>query len=171
MYDIQDTSATIREIQRYLRRVGRDWESPRLPSVDGIYGEETREAVRHFQETAGLPINGEVDGATFAALVTAFFQAEQEEAEVGLLPSSAFPLHLGDSGNHIRILQSVLTETGDGPLPIDGFFGRDTEDAVRRAQRRHGLSPTGSANLTFWRRISAEYFRETDKIFSQIADA
>jgi peptidoglycan hydrolase-like protein with peptidoglycan-binding domain len=36
--------------------------------IDGLMGKRTREALRGFQTTAALTVNGELDGATYAAL-------------------------------------------------------------------------------------------------------
>lgn len=66
--DIQDNREVIREIQRFLLDI-----SYRIPSfpritIDGIYGEETKNAVRYFQELYGLPVTGIVDLLTFLFL-------------------------------------------------------------------------------------------------------
>jgi Putative peptidoglycan binding domain len=52
----------VREVQRLLNRRGYD------VSVDGILGEETREAVARFQARHGLEVDGEPGPQTLAAL-------------------------------------------------------------------------------------------------------
>lgn len=70
-----------------------------------------------------------------------------------LMPQ-AVPAHFTDDdtiqkGSHhtdVRILQSILKETGDYPvLRPTGYFGKTTEEAVKAFQRNHGLSADGKA--------------------------
>ena len=58
------------EAQRYLRALHFDAAAPEIPLInpDGIYGAETRDAVREFQRTHGLPVTGEIDYQTWTAL-------------------------------------------------------------------------------------------------------
>ena len=65
MFEIDDERAYITEIQRLLRRIGYN------VKPDGIYGQETRNAVSNFQKSIGLPIRGRVDLDTYEALVAA----------------------------------------------------------------------------------------------------
>ncbi|MBO5797945.1 MAG: peptidoglycan-binding protein, partial [Clostridia bacterium] len=64
----QNDPADVREVQEYLRQLARSF--PRIPllAVDGIYGPETAEAVRVFQELFGLSPTGEVDSTTWETL-------------------------------------------------------------------------------------------------------
>ncbi len=52
-------------MQEQLNRIAQTY--PALPSVtaDGIYGENTRQAVADFQRVFGLPITGVVDYPTW----------------------------------------------------------------------------------------------------------
>jgi hypothetical protein len=52
-----------RAAQLYLRYKGFD-----PGGVDGIFGKNSRAALRRFQESAGLPVSGELNAATVAAL-------------------------------------------------------------------------------------------------------
>lgn len=53
------------QIQQQLNRIARNY--PALPSVtaDGIYGENTANAVREFQRVFNLPVSGIVDYPTW----------------------------------------------------------------------------------------------------------
>lgn len=53
----------VAELQRRLQALGYN-----ITKVDGIYGPETKEAVRHLQWDAALPASGALDDATLAAL-------------------------------------------------------------------------------------------------------
>ena len=58
----------IREIQRYLRTAAQHTGQTPTVGIDGIYGDETAAAVSAFQRQFGLPVNGDVDKATFDLL-------------------------------------------------------------------------------------------------------
>jgi hypothetical protein len=54
------------------------------------------------------------------------------------------PLRLGHRGTRVETLQNQLVALGFA-LGVDGYFGRGTEDAVRRFQQTQGLSADGIA--------------------------
>ena len=158
MYRIDNRPEVISEIQTYLREVGNFYgDVPKL-SVDGIYGEETREAVRLFQERKNLTQTGEVDAETFEALYLAFLPLSLKKRHRSfLIPAELFPLRLGDSGSYIRILQNVLDELLEEHIPADGFFGRATENGVRTVEGRYGMPQTGILTQALWERLCADY--------------
>ena len=63
LYKKGSSGATVREIQTRLKNWGY-YEG----SVDGIYGSQTEKAVRYFQRTNGLSVDGQVGDRTLAAL-------------------------------------------------------------------------------------------------------
>lgn len=72
----RDEEATA-EVQRYLRALSyRHNEVPHV-GVDGIYGEETRAAVRAFQVLFSLDATGRVDEETFSLLYSEYIKAEK----------------------------------------------------------------------------------------------
>ena len=60
-YSDADKKKHIEEVQQYLR--GISYKDSRIPRIipDGIYGPETRSAVKIFQEIHNLPVTGTVD--------------------------------------------------------------------------------------------------------------
>ena len=75
--DIQDRREVIREIQSFLLDI-----SYRIPSfphitIDGIYGKETEDAVRYFQELYELPVTGIVDFLTLLLLFAVYSDTEE----------------------------------------------------------------------------------------------
>lgn len=158
MYDIREKKEAVKEIQRALRELSGADEAIPPVVADGIYGNETKEGVRLFQKKYGLPETGETDFETWQLLTKKARYAEEErKREYALLPPEVFPMRLGDSGSHIRILQSALGEITDTEIPIDGFFGGKTEETVRAVERRYGLSPTGTVCAGLWHRITGDY--------------
>ena len=68
----------------------------------------------------------------------------------------------GMSNNDVRALQTYLNLIGrtyrDIPeIPVSGYFGQQTEDAVRTFQRLFGLTVSGVVGAPTWDAISKEY--------------
>ena len=97
--------------------------------VDGIFGTLTERAVRSFQSANGLLVDGLVGTQTLAALG-------------GDAPRTVVA-RLGDQGAIVIEIQSLLAAAGHAPGPIDGWFGRLTESAVRAFQTAQGLRVDG----------------------------
>ena len=158
MYRIDKKSDATREVQTYLRALeAQNGSIPKL-AVDGVYGDETRASVRAFQKQMGLIETGEADKETFELLFAAYLATlEETSRESVLIPAKIFPLRMGDSGSYVHILQTVLNEILSSRIPTDGFFGRATENGVREAEERYGLSQRGSVSLLLWKRLAADY--------------
>jgi len=60
------------------------------------------------------------------------------------------PLQIGDTGSDVSTLQGMLKNSGFDPGPIDGAFGRLTEQAVVALQRANGLELNGRVSQTEW---------------------
>jgi peptidoglycan hydrolase-like protein with peptidoglycan-binding domain len=94
--------------------------------ADGQYGPLTTGAVKRFQEAHDLPVDGIVDRTT----------ADTLRANVAQRPSS-------DRIDRVKALQRQLQWLGLEPGPIDGRYGPQTTEAVRRFQERHDLRVDG----------------------------
>ena len=54
-------------------------------------------------------------------------------------------LNMGSRGPSVELLQLAMNRAGYGELELDGSFGPQTEEALRRFQRAEGLSADGVA--------------------------
>ena len=79
------------------------------------------------------------------------------------LPTPSYPgrpLRLGDGGNDVRTIQIQLNRISNNYpsipkiTPVDGVFGKSTEDAVKEFQRIFNLTPDGIVGQGTWYRIS-----------------
>ncbi|WP_440999885.1 peptidoglycan-binding domain-containing protein [Fodinibius sp. SL11] len=64
-------------------------------------------------------------------------------------------LSIGDKGPQVMHLQSALKALGIG-LPkygVDGIFGPETQQAVKQAQQKLGLPPSGTADEVLLNRL------------------
>lgn len=98
--------------------------------LDGIQGRRTADAVEALQHHAGLPVTGEVDAATVAAL-----------GDDGLAVTVLEP---GDSGAAVGELQRALTNGPFDAGPEDGVFGEKTVQAVYAFEKLVGLRVNGA---------------------------
>lgn len=148
----------VREVQEYLRVIALTDNVYREIAIDGIYGEETAEAVRLFQLTNALPATGNVDFQTWELLAEHYWDALTlltPPQTARHFPTPQYVIHPGDRGNLITILQAILntlTETWDGypPLEINGEYDSDTEQRVRELQAIGDFPETGTVDRYFW---------------------
>jgi peptidoglycan hydrolase-like protein with peptidoglycan-binding domain len=126
---------TVRALQRELRSRGF------RVAVDGAYGPGTRRAVSRFQRRLGLRVNGVVDRPLLWWLGLSVCDLPGPTTARG---GARGVLRLGAYGPQVCALQRALARAGE-PIAVDGGFGPLTRAAVRRAQRRLGMRPTGVA--------------------------
>jgi hypothetical protein len=110
-------------------------------SVNGVFDEETADAVRSVQMSAALEPTGEVDEATWRCLSD------------GVPPMPT--LTIGSMGEAVEGLQSALNEyrAVEPKIPqltVDGVFGPHTELAVRTYQAERGLAVDGIVGPQTW---------------------
>ncbi len=117
----------VRQIQSALKKQG--YYSGK---VDGIYGSNTERAVRKFQAAKGLAVDGICGSATLAAL--------------GIGKTSTV-LRKGSSGDGVKQVQTRLANWGYYSGKVDGIFGTNTENAVRKFQRNNGLTADGICGI------------------------
>lgn len=118
------------ELQTLLNGLGYESGEP-----DGLFGSNTRRAVRRFQADQGLV----ADGFPTAALL------EQVRVRAGVsAPAPARePRGLGPGG--VRELQRLLNRLGYDAGAADGVIGSRTRDAIRAFERARGMDVRGRA--------------------------
>ena len=118
--------------------------SPRFAiAADGIFGPKTEAAVRLFQKTNGLAVNGIADQATWRKLVRT--------------------QRLGSRGEQVRAIQALLNIYGRTHagyrLAADGIFGPLTRAAVIRFQRAVAITGDGVVGPVTWPFLVREAMR------------
>ena len=101
--------------------------------VDGINGPATIRGVKRFQLRAGLAVDGKVGPATRRAL-----------GPLGRPLFGRRTLRRGLFGWDVSVLQFLLARRGE-LVPVDGYFDKQTEHALRRFQKARRLAADGIA--------------------------
>ncbi|MDD4076088.1 MAG: peptidoglycan-binding protein [Eubacteriales bacterium] len=120
-----EKSEAVQKIQERLERLGYLMTEP-----DGNFGKDTVTAVKLFQSKNGLIADGYVGPSTKAALFSS-----------GAQPNA---LTIGDAGDSVSRIQKKLVSLGY-LKKTTGYYGSDTEYAVKAFQKRNGLTGDGKA--------------------------
>ncbi len=172
-----DSGDAVTVIQRELNTISRSYPAIPRVEVDGVFGESTERSVRTFQQIFNLTPDGVVGQGTWNALVRLYVGllrlAELDSVGVTIFGSSLeFPgaLRLGDENNYVSTLQyflSVISEFYDTvpAVPITGYFGEATQNAVIAFQRTAGLVADGVVGRRTWDELYRFYDGVQDTVF------
>ena len=161
----QNDPADVREVQEYLRQLARSY--PRIPllAVDGVFGPETAEAVRVFQELFGLSPTGEVDSTTWEALRREYTRVVYPTTR----PQPIYPflrgarvLEVGDTGPTVVLLKAMLDTLAlqyqnIRPVTATGQFDTETVEAVKQLQTLFDYEPLGRVDRRTWDMLARTY--------------
>jgi peptidoglycan hydrolase-like protein with peptidoglycan-binding domain len=109
-------------------------------AIDGVYGPELGSAVRSFQSTHDLAVDGIVGPITWGALDSATGSSAHTVSTPA--PSSGGLLREGSTGQAVVQLQTLLNDHGFH-LATDGVFGPATLQAVIQFQQSAGITVDG----------------------------
>lgn len=156
----------VRTVQYYLSIIAYFNQNLAPVPLSGIFDSATVDAVERFQGYYGLPVTGVVDTETWNTITRIYTEtvASLPEGYQGndakLYPG--FFLSLGMRDNNVQDLQTYLSLIGRNiteipEIPVTGYFGEQTENAVSEFQRLFGLEPTGAVGPVTWYTIAQEY--------------
>ena len=156
----------VRNLQFFLRYLSDFY--PTIPAVriDGIFGQETKDAVMAFQMAFGLPVDGIVGEQTWYAIYNAYRGIVNtiplKYIEGNVVPFPGQLLRLGSESDSVALLQEYLRYIGsvypEVPQPqVTGYFGEITQGAVEAVQQLFGLDPNGVVGVITWNTITGLY--------------
>ncbi len=155
----------IYEIQDYLRNIS--FYDKRIPFIvsDGIFGSETTQAIKIFQENYGLESDGKVDFATWNKLVEANNLAVEtliQPFRSAPIENSDLPLKIGDRNRFVKHLNLMLSKLGEDFSNFNvvqnyDVFNINTENQVKRWQRVISVAQTGQVDKATWNMLSLYY--------------
>lgn len=155
----------VRSLQTMLRVLAEDDEDLLSLIPDGIYGNQTRQAVTAFQRKYGIPVTGVVNQSTWERIV-----AEHAPALVRLGPAEPLRLILnpnqvirrGESHPYLFLVQSMLATLAEiyGSLmtpAMTGTLDEATAEALASFQYLSALPQTGELDKVTWKHLALQY--------------
>ncbi|WP_096185800.1 C40 family peptidase [Evansella halocellulosilytica] len=106
----------------------------------GYFGEITRAAVRDFQQSKGIKVDGIAGPQTFGALGVSGSSSSSSSSTLTYEQT----LRSGMSGSHVKALQDALRDRGFS-AGSSGIYGPKTIEGVRDFQRSAGITVDGIA--------------------------
>ena len=155
---LEDTETPVRNLQRWLRVLSKNGGGLPEVFIDGIYGDETREAVRVFQSKNGLSPTGVVDNTTFDAIYAAYLLIAENEETLGYAPDfDSFEgkrMSLGDVFDDIFVLQALLNIVAIDDeryyVKPSGVFDTETQRSVNLLRASTGRENGDYVDKALW---------------------
>ena len=155
----------VRSLQYMLNRLAQEYDFLRSLSIDGIFGEETLEAVMLFQRELHPPVTGIVDRGTWQAIRERWLAAEEHRQlprQLRVLSEYGEPLQPGEEGEWLILPQTMVNllsryiegfEEGEA----SGVHDPHTVENIKRLQRAAGLEETGLLDRRTWDKLARLY--------------
>ena len=160
----------VRTVQIRLNRISDNFPGiPKIAVADGIFSYDTENAVKEFQSTFGLESDGIVGKSTWYSILqiyNAVKRLNELDSEGIRLEdvTQQFPnvLAYGSSGPGVENLQYYISYLSQyyntiPAVPIDGYFGDATLNAVINLQNTFGLTQDGIVGRETWNTMYDAY--------------
>jgi len=164
------TGPNVVVIQASLNQVAEDYPAiPKINPVDGIFGPETEQSIRKFQEVFQLTPDGIVGKATWYKLVQLYVAIRQlneltseGQQYISVNPAYQNVLAEGASGTGVTYVQYLLGILAQyfpeiPPVSVTGYFDAATRASVIGFQRFVGLPVTGVVGEATWNALYDRY--------------
>lgn len=156
----------VENLQYYISYLSQYYNTiPSVP-IDGYFGDATLSAVINLQNTFGLTPDGVVGRETWNTMYNAYLgiieKIPLKYIEGNIIPFGGISLRIGAENEYVRILQEYINYIAQtfneiNPIPVTGYFGSETREAVIILQNIFGLEPTGNVDLITWNAIAGLY--------------
>ena len=167
---IGSSGDAVRRMQNDLNRIRINFPLiPQIPNPNGIFGPETDAAVRAFQRSFNLAVDGVIGRNTWNEITRVFtavsrlaaLDAEGERYTIGENPPNVV-LRRGSRGADVRQLQFLLnfiSQFNEEVTPVieDSLFDQQDELSVMAFQRAYNLPPDGIVGPLTWNKLYAVY--------------
>ena len=152
-------------LQEMLSALGKDrlW----LPELteDGVFDEQTLEAVMLLQRELELPVTGKVDRRTWNA-IRSLWNMEQNRKGSGrparMVPGKGILVGKGEQSDFFAVQQTMFRLLGERFERLsrgrgDGVNDEDSQSDLRWLQRAAGLEETGEMDHDTWEMLTRLY--------------
>ena len=149
-----------------LRRIAYYYDSVESPPLSSVYTEETANATRSVQALLELPATGVVDAETWTAaealsLQLAAFSPNPDRDNGQLLAYPGRAMRAGSAGRDVAQIEQWINGRAnlyceEDYVTENAFFGAEETTAVKAAQARAGLEPTGTVCRATWAALRAQ---------------
>lgn len=157
-----DTGDPVKIVQYYLAVIATFDDDIPAVRVDGIFDDNTKDAVIAFQKKYGLTPDGIVGRDTWNRMTTVYKDTIKNIPQQYLSVSDEiYPgkfLEAGMTGDEVQTLQKFLKRASekDPSIPkvnITGTFDMATENAVKAIKSRYGFDSDGRVGPLVWNKI------------------
>jgi len=161
--------------------------------VDGVYTTRTIDAIKAFQNDHGLSGNGVITAKTWNAIEQSYCNGpvvpipaldtllkikpdtSQFSTDAQLILCSAMPLpaaaESATATSSALLLQWVLSQYAGDSITVNGIFGPDSTDAVKRYQTQRQLVDDGLVGPETWAALRHDVCGDTGSLSTSAAQA
>ena len=149
-----------------LRRIAYYYDSVENPPLSSVYTEETANATRSVQALLELPVTGVADAETWTAaealsLQLAAFSPNPDRDNGQPLAYPGRAMRAGSAGPDVAQIEQWINGRANLHCKEDyvtenALFGAEETTAVKAAQTRAGLEPTGTVCRATWAALRAQ---------------
>lgn len=166
----------VRNLQYFLRTISYYYNTVPAVIPDGIFSDQTREAVMGFQKTFQIPVTGVVDFVTWNKIIAVFNEVyEYKEAcsrPMAFPNDTDFFITLGDNPMCLYIIQAMLRFismyfANFTELNISGMHDAKSVELVNQLQKLFNIEQNGVIDKKTFDMISALYNNNADKTFEK----
>ncbi len=158
-------SQPVRSLQTMLRYLAEHNSAHKNLVPDGIYGNQTAQAVAQFQKLHGLPVTGVADQNTWEAIHQQYrparIQVEQAQPlQIVLNPNQV--IRRGERNPNVHIAQAILlvlseTYNSVSQPSTSGVLDDATVDSIASFQVLSDLPMTGHLDKVTWKSLALHY--------------
>lgn len=156
----------VSNLQYFLSYLSQFYSTISPLKIDGIFGNETRQSVISAQNTFELDEDGIVGEFTWDAIYDAYrgiiAKIPLKYVEGNVLPYPGVLLRLGSDNDSVLLLQEYINVIAKAypevnSVELTGYFGSQTDRAVKAIQRLSGLEQTGIVGASTWSAVTSLY--------------
>lgn len=166
MLSLGSNGLGVSNLQYLLTYLSRFYSSIVPANIDGIFGNQTRQSVVSAQNTFGLVEDGVVGEATWNAIYNAYRGIVDEiplqYVEGNVLPFPGIILRIGSDNDSVLLLQQYINVIAGvypevNSVELTGYFGTQTDRAVKAIQTLAGLEANGIVGAVTWDAVTTLY--------------